>query len=299
LTANVALVTRTASGQVSDWLQGGQRVETTVGRIFFRRAGGSGPPILFLHGYPSSSFDFRQVLDRIPGRASVLLDFLGFGLSDKPRPHRYSIFEQADLVEQVLATDDIDTVDVVAHDMGTSVATELMARDQAGELPFQLRRVVLCNAGIIVARTSLRPVQRALLSPAGGLVARLANRPMFTREFARLFSDGHPLGPAEAAAQWALISHGDGHRIAHLLCAYVRERVTHADRWHGAIRDWAKPVGLLWGGLRDPVATPHVLAGLRELRPGADVIELPGLGHYPQLEDPDAFTTAMLSLLEG
>jgi pimeloyl-ACP methyl ester carboxylesterase len=298
LTANVALVTRTASGQVSDWLQGGQRVETTVGRIFFRRAGGSGPPILFLHGYPSSSFDFRQVLDRIPGRASVLLDFLGFGLSDKPRPHRYSIFEQADLVEQVLATDDIDTVDVVAHDMGTSVATELMARDQAGELPFQLRRVVLCNAGIIVARTSLRPVQRALLSPAGGLVARLANRPMFTREFARLFSDGHPLGPAEAAAQWALISHGDGHRIAHLLCAYVRERVTHADRWHGAIRDWAKPVGLLWG-LRDPVATPHVLAGLRELRPGADVIELPGLGHYPQLEDPDAFTTAMLSLLEG
>jgi pimeloyl-ACP methyl ester carboxylesterase len=38
--------------------------------------------------------------------------------------------------------------------------------------------------------------------------------------------------------------------------------------------------------MRDPVATPYVLAGLRELRPSAPVTELPHLGHYPQIEDP-------------
>lgn len=294
-TASVAIVR--IPDTVSEWRRSGRWVDTATGKIFVRRTEGSAPVILFLHGYPSSGFDFRQVIERLPGRATLSLDFLGFGLSDKPRPHRYSIFEQADLVEEIIAAEGLRSVDIVAHDMGTSVATELMARDRTDDLPFDLRRVVLANAGIIIARASLRPVQRALLSPAGGLVSRLANRPMFTREFARLFSDDHPLDAREAAAQWALITHGDGHRIAHLLCSYVRERATHAERWHGAIRHWDNPVGLLWG-LRDPVATPHVLDGLRELRPAADVVELPELGHYPQLEDPDAFTTAMLSLLE-
>jgi pimeloyl-ACP methyl ester carboxylesterase len=41
-----------------------------------------------------------------------------------------------------------------------------------------------------------------------------------------------------------------------------------------------------------------VLDGLRELRPSAPVIELPGLGHYPQLEDPDTFTSGALRLLD-
>ena len=49
-----------------------------------------------------------------------------------------------------------------------------------------------------------------------------------------------------------------------------------------------KPLGFLWG-LDDPVATTNVLDGLRELRPTADVVELPGVGHYPQVEDPEAF----------
>jgi len=156
---------------------------------------------------------------------------------------------------------------------------------------------VLSNAGIIIAKASLRPIQRLLLSPLGSTVARLANRPMFSREFARIFSPVHPLQPDEAAAQWALISHNDGHRIAHLLCAYVQERAEYADRWHGAMQHWAGPLGFVWG-LRDPVATTRVLDGLRELRPAAPVIELPDLGHYPQIEDPDAFTAAILALLE-
>ena len=49
----------------------------------------------------------------------------------------------------------------------------------------------------------------------------------------------------------------------------------------------------------DPVATTNVLDGLRELRPGAPVIELPGLDHYPQVEDPAAYADAALSLLVG
>ena len=80
------------------------------------------------------------------------------------------------------------------------------------------------------------------------------------------------------------------------MSVYLDERVRYARRWHGAVRDWPKPLGFVWG-LQDPVASTNVLAGLRELRPDAPVVELPGLGHYPQIEDPDAYTEAALRLL--
>ncbi|MDT5162423.1 MAG: hypothetical protein QOC90_2733 [Mycobacterium sp.] len=81
-----------------------------------------------------------------------------------------------------------------------------------------------------------------------------------------------------------------------LLISYLDERERYADRWHGAVRDWPKPLSFLWA-LDDPVATTNVLDGLRELRLAADVVELPGVGHYPQVEVPDVFTRAALSLL--
>ena len=124
----------------------------------------------------------------------------------------------------------------------------------------------------------------------------LANRGTFVRGFGRLFSANHPLSAEEADAQWALMAHNGGHRIPHLLISYLDERVCYASRWHGAVRDWPKPLSFLWA-LDDPVATTNVLDGLRELRPTANVVELPGVGHYPQVEVPDVFTRAALSLL--
>jgi pimeloyl-ACP methyl ester carboxylesterase len=252
--------------------------------------------VLLLHGFPSSSFDYRMVVPHLAGRAWLTLDFLGFGLSDKPRPHRYSLLEQADIVQTVVAETTSGPVMIVAHDMGTSVTTELLARDLDGRLPFELQRVVLSNGSVILDRASLRPIQKALRGPLGPVVARLANRRMFVRGFDRLFSAQHPLTGDEAAAQWALMSYNGGHRIPHLLISYLGERVRYAQRWHGAVRDWPKPLSFLWA-LDDPVATANVLDGLRELRPAADVVELPHVGHYPQVEVPEVFTRAALSLL--
>ncbi|WP_407695060.1 alpha/beta fold hydrolase [Mycolicibacter icosiumassiliensis] len=281
---------------VNEWHDGGGWVSTAAGRVFVRSGAGDGPTVLLLHGFPSCSYDFRSVVARLAGRSWLTMDFLGFGLSDKPRPHRYSLFEQADLVERVVASRTSGPVVLAAHDMGTSVATELLARDLEDVLPFDLQRAVLTNGSVILERASLRPIQKVLRGPFGGLAARLTNRRSFVRGFGRLFSPAHPLTADEAAAQWALLTHNGGNRIAHLLSAYLDERVRHARRWHGAVRDWPKPLGFVWG-LGDPVATTNVLDGLRELRPAADVVELPGLGHYPQIEDPQAFTDGVLRLL--
>jgi pimeloyl-ACP methyl ester carboxylesterase len=239
-----------------------------------------------------------MVVPHLAGRAWLTLDFLGFGLSDKPRPHRYSLLEQADIVQTVVAETTTHPVVIVAHDMGTSVTTELLARDIEGRLPFDLHRVVLTNGSVILERASLRPIQKVLRGPFGPVVGRLANRRTFVRGFGRLFSTHHPLSAEEADAQWALLAHNDGQRIAHLLISYLDEREHYASRWHGAVRDWPKPLSLLWA-LDDPVATTNVLDGLRELRPAADVVELPGVGHYPQVEVPDVFIRSALSLLSA
>jgi pimeloyl-ACP methyl ester carboxylesterase len=284
------------SPNVRDWRDGGRWLHTAVGKVFIRSGPGRAPTILLLHGYPSSSFDFRAVLPHLADHAWVTMDFLGFGLSDKPRPHRYSLLEQADLVQAVVAQAATGPVVVLAHDMGTSVTTELLARDLEGRLPFDLQRAVLSNGSVILERASLRPIQKVLRGPLGPVAARLVSRGGFKRGFGRLFSPDHPLSAEEAEAQWELLSYNDGNRIPHLLISYLEERERYAQRWHGAVRDWPKPLGFVWG-LGDPVATTNVLDGLRELRPGAAVVELAGLGHYPQVEDPKAYTEAALSLL--
>ena len=284
---------------VRRWRDGGRLVSTKAGKVFVRSASpaaGTGPTVLLLHGFPSSSYDFQEVTERLGERPWLTLDFLGFGLSDKPRPHRYSLLEQADIVEQVVSESVTGPLVAIAHDMGTSVATELLARDLAGTLSFDLQRAVLTNGSVIIERASLRPSQKILRGPVGPLLSRLTNERSFLRGFARLFGAAHPLSDAEARAQWSLLARDDGQRILHLLCAYLNERVEFAGRWHGAVRDWPKPLGFLWA-TDDPVATTSVLAGLRELRPSAQVVELPGIGHYPQIEVPEEFTGFALELL--
>jgi pimeloyl-ACP methyl ester carboxylesterase len=283
---------------VQAWRDNGRWLATDAGRVFIRSKEGNAPTVILLHGFPSSSFDFRGVLPHLGDQAWVTMDFLGYGLSDKPCPHRYSLLEQADLVQTVVGEVVTGPVVVLAHDMGTSVTTELLARDLRGRLPFDLQRAVLSNGSVILERASLRPIQKVLRGPLGPVAARLVNRRGFRRGFGRLFSSGHPLSAEEAEAQWELLSYNDGNRIAHLLISYLDERVRYAQRWHGAVRDWPKPLGFVWG-LDDPVATTNVLDGLRQLRPDAAVVELTGLGHYPQVEDPKAYGDAALSLLVG
>jgi pimeloyl-ACP methyl ester carboxylesterase len=173
--------------------------------------------------------------------------------------------------------------------MGSSVATELLARDLDGRLSFEVSSVRLFNASLVRERASLLWGQKLLLSRLGPLAGRLTNEAAFRRQFASIFSAAHPLTPDEAADQWSLLSQAGGHRLLHRLIYYNHERVTppFAHRWHGALRDWPGRLELAWAE-RDPICTEAVLQAVLELRPGVQVTRLPGLGHYPQIEDPKA-----------
>ncbi len=282
------------SERVQRWRDEGA-VEEVLGRKLFvrRRGGGEGTLLLYLHGFPSSSYDWRPLLAlRPPGEASVAFDCLGFGLSEKPRDHVYTLAWQADAAEEIVRRAGAERVFVIGHDMGTSVATELMARDLRGELSFALSGALLFNGSMLLHLAKPTRGQKLLRSRLGPLFARLTSERGFRAQFSRIFSPEHPLSDEEAADQWSLLAHGGGQRVAHLTIAYMAERERFTERWHGAIRDWPGALTLAWG-LHDPVARVEVLRGLQELRPGVETIELPDAGHYPQIEQPELISAAL------
>jgi len=138
--------------RVQRWREDGA-VEEVHGRKLFvrRRGGGDGILLLFLHGFPSSSYDWLPLLElRPPGEATLCFDFLGFGLSEKPRDHEYTLAWQADAAEELVRRAGSPSVFVVGHDMGTSVATELMARDLRGELGMNMAGALLFNGSMLL-----------------------------------------------------------------------------------------------------------------------------------------------------
>jgi pimeloyl-ACP methyl ester carboxylesterase len=281
------------TARVRDWRSRGNAESFRDREVHVFARDGSELPLVLLHGFPSSSYDWQGVLAEEPDHAALAFDFLGFGLSEKPRDHTYTLGWQADLTEALVDRHFPGRpVFVVAHDMGTSVATELMARDVEGNLGIDIAGALLFNGSIVLERASLTRAQRLLRGPLGPLTARLSNERFFRREFSALFSPAHPLREDEAADQWSLLTHDDGHRLGHRLSHYLDERVRYAERWHGAVSDWDGPLSFAWG-LRDPVATVAVLEALLELRPNTPTDRLPELGHYPQIEDPGTIADSM------
>jgi pimeloyl-ACP methyl ester carboxylesterase len=274
---------------VREWQARGERARVLgAHEVFVVRRRGEGPTVLLLHGFPSSAYDWRGMLDTeaLRDRDVLAFDFLGFGLSDKP-PGKNSLLRQAEIVEALVAQYTDGSVFLIAHDMGTSVSTELFARQIDGRATFEITGAVLFNGSMLLHLASLIIGQKLLRSPVGPLLARLSTERFFRQQLASVFSKAHPLSDEEAADQWALLSYAGGRRRGHDLIAYQDERERYTERWHGAIRDWPGSLSLLWG-MQDPVAGVPVLRGLQKLRPGVPVVELPELGHYPQIEDPGA-----------
>jgi pimeloyl-ACP methyl ester carboxylesterase len=95
---------------------------------------------------------------------------------------------------------------------------------------------------------------------------------------------------------WRLVCANDGRDVLPQLIGYMAERRLHRERWVGAITRPAMPVRLI-NGSADPVSGAHMVARYRELVPHPDVVALPGVGHYPQVEAPDAVLAAALPFL--
>jgi pimeloyl-ACP methyl ester carboxylesterase len=285
--------------RVAAWRDRGGDEQVEGRRIHVYRRDGRDPVLLLLHGFPSSSYDWRLLLEAEREQAVLAFDCLGFGLSEKPSGHDYTLGEQATIAEELIRRHAAGRpIFLVGHDMGTSVATELMARDVDGDLGMDVRGALLFNGSMIQGAASPTIAQRLLRGPLGPLTSRLSSERFFRHQFGSIFSRGHPLSDEEAADQWCLICEGGGRTLGHRTISYMDERERHAERWLGAIRDWPKALHLAWG-MVDPVATTRVLDGVRALRPRAPLTAFEDLGHYPQIEDPRRLAGALRDALAG
>ena len=279
---------------VDAWQAGGEWIELRGNRIFVR-ASGAGEDLLMIHGFPTSSLDWHALETRLRLRFRVIsFDMLGFGLSDKPRDGDYRIAAQADLAEGVLAHFKVQRCRVLAHDYGDTVAQELLARQNEGRCVWSLEQLCFLNGGLFPEAHRPRLIQRLLASPLGDWIARLTTYARFAanmRQICKL-----PISDDDLRAQWALMQRQQGVRVMPKLIGYMAERRQFRARWVGALRTAKTPLRLI-DGLADPISGANIVQRYRELVPHADVVELAQVGHYPQLEAPDAVTAAFLEFV--
>jgi pimeloyl-ACP methyl ester carboxylesterase len=279
---------------IESWSARGRTVSTPDGQVWaFERGPASDPraPVLVLHGFPTCSWDFAAAIDRIAeSRRVVAFDFLGYGLSDKPRDFGGSLFEQADVAQLVARAFGVTRAHVWAHDMGTSVATELCARRERGLLPFTMESLALMNGSVHIELAHLTFGQHILKSPLGPLFAKMTSSVTFKAQMKRVFA--RPPSEAELDAMWHLVARADGPAVLPTLIRYTEERSRFRRRWIGALERLDLPALVAWGA-RDPVAIMAIADALAAEIPGCERVTWDDLGHYPQVEDPERVAGAV------
>ncbi len=249
------------------------------------RVEGRGPWLVCFHGFPTSSWDWHRLLPLLTPHFRVLVfDFPGYGLSEKSLDRDYSLLRQMDAVEALLQLIGISEFDLLAHDMGASVACELLYRLQESQTSLHLRSLTLLNAGIYMDMHQPLPTQRLLRTPVlGELIARMSSYRVFRHQYPQVYASPKNFGENHYRQQWALILYNNGRQTLAKIAGYMKERKRYAERWLGPLHRANLPIKLIWGRL-DPVAVFGIAEKLLKLNPLITLKALDDAGHYPQLE---------------
>jgi pimeloyl-ACP methyl ester carboxylesterase len=270
--------------------------------VFTARLGPTGPernePLLVLHGFPTSSYDFHLVLDALSvDRLVLLVDMVGFGLSEKP-DIAYGFDLHADVVEAFVAEVGVDRLALLTHDMGDTVGGELLARALEGRWPVDVTRRVLTNGSIYIDMAQLSDGQQFLLALPDEVLPDTAiiDGSTVRAGLRATFSPRCEVAEAELDAAWDLISLRQGHLVLPRTIRYIEERRRREARFTGAIEAHPSPLGVVWG-VDDPIAVLPMVDRLARAVPDLSRVELRDVGHYPMIEAPKPFLDAVLEVL--
>lgn len=276
---------------VEAWRAEGDLIDLGGEHVFtIDRGDPDAPTIVVLHGFPGSTFDWRHVVaDLAADHRVVGHDFLGFGLSEKPVDADYSLFTQADRTERVLGALGIGRATIVAHDVGDTVAAELLHRHHDGVLSFDVAGCVVTNGSIFIDLVQLSAGQQALLALPDEPLAEPLGPELLRAGLGATFPPGLPQ-PGELDAIVALVEHNGGDLLLPRLIRYIDERRRNQPRWTSGLVDAAVPMAAVWGEL-DPIAVTPMVERLAQLRHDAgsdlDVVRWPDAGHWPAAERPN------------
>ena len=277
------------------WARRGRFVTLAEGQRIFCLQEGQGPDLLLVHGFPSTSHDFAAALPFLTQRFRVtLFDQLGFGFSDKPAGDvSYSLIDQGRRAGEVARALGIQRASVVGHDMGLTVAVEMLCRQEARALGFTMESLGLCNGSHLVELANITALQHALMTDDGAAAfARTYDPEQFAQGFRFVWADASrtPEVDIRAIAYWISL-HG-GLDIIGRIARYNLERTALADRWRPILSRTKVPISVVWGD-RDPIAVIEIGRRLAEMS-GGPLTVLEGIGHYPQMEAPAAWASAIM-----
>jgi pimeloyl-ACP methyl ester carboxylesterase len=259
---------------------------------FIRRGQVQGPAIILLHGIPSSSYLWKDVIDPLAARGYdvVAPDLLGYGDSDKRVDADLSVAAQSRYVIALMEQLGIREAAVVGHDIGGGIA-QLMAADE----PARVARLVLIDS--IVDNNWPVPQIARLKEPVWDQI-------MVGLDLRKGFKEGLEKGIAsegtvtdELVEEWVRPFQDQVGRRAYLRAARaLHNRDLVARSRH--IQDIETPTLILWGA-NDAFLEPQWGEKLAHKLRGASLKVIEPGGHFLPLDRPEAVGDEILSFLAG
>jgi pimeloyl-ACP methyl ester carboxylesterase len=289
--------------ELERWKAAGQNFDYLGFDIFYRTEG-SGPHLLLIHGYPFNTWDWAPLWDRLTERFTVVApDMLGMGFSDKPVAYEYTVHDHADMHEALLAHLGVESAHILAHDLGDSVAQELLARHEFSEQAYgslRIESITWLNGGLFNETYTPRLLQKVLSrTPLGDILSPLQGSSLSRRLVEPTINE--MFGPDTKPSRRMLdlfheiLEYNDGKRVTHKVGRFVNDRYAHRNRWVRAMRQTDIPMRLIDGPI-DPNSGKHMAQRYLEIIPNPDVVMLDdNIGHWPQIEAPDAVLAAFLA----
>lgn len=263
--------------------------------IHYRIVGHGPLPILFLHGFASSSTTWQDLIALFPADECTLflLDLKGFGLSSKPKDGAYSIENQAEIVRAFILAQGFHSLVIVGHSLGGAVALRVSIDAEEGNDTFVIEKLVLIDSAAYPQR--LPRFFRKLRSPLGPLFLRLTPVRMLVQGvLERVFCDKAVVS-AEMFERYKSYFRGKG--IAHALRATVKainpEAYVHIEERYQRLK---LPVLLVWGA-EDRNVRLSLGQRLQGDISGSRLKVLEKCGHNPHEERPEETCAAILSFL--
>jgi len=257
---------------------------------------GAGPPLVCLPGGPGRAADYLGDLGGLDGsRQLILMDPRGVGLSADPAdPATFQAGRLIGDVESLRAQLRLDRMDLLAHSAGSVLATLY-----AAAFPARLSALILVTPGL--AAVGLEGSEEQFRAA----VARRAAEPWYAGALAALekmmagdlsmeaFGGSRPLYYGrwdEAARAHATTGVAGRHQAARE--GFFSGAGFDVPAIRAALAGLAAPV-LLYAGALDPAVTPALVREAAPLFGDATVVVQPGAGHFPWIDDPAAFATAI------
>jgi pimeloyl-ACP methyl ester carboxylesterase len=262
------------------------------------------PPLVLVHGFPTSSVDFVEVAEQLSARFRVCaMDFPGFGFSDKPLGWGYSLQRDAEVLEHYVADVlGLESMIMFAHDRGSSVA---IIHTTNGDSRVRLDHLVVTNGNIFLPLSNLTNAQRLMLDPATGpsLLGQATPQQLAEGMGQATYTPARGPDDPEVQALATIFGHDNGLVVLHETIQYLVERAQDETAWIEALAALDVPTTFIWG-VYDTVSPPRVISYVWDEwmrhKPGRNSLYfVPDANHYLQNDQPESVVEAFLHSLDA